>query len=130
MSSGPDGASCGAGERHANGPADLPPATKYGHWEGGEPVFLGDPVADAVVDICLELAAQLWVVKTRLHQLERAVQDSGGRVEELIESYQPSADEAWQAQRQAFVASVLRPIQRLEGLHGELREPISGAREG
>jgi len=72
--------------------------------------FLGDVRLDALIDVLLEISAQLWVLKRRNGLLEAALADAGVLPPGAVEDYRPDADlkAALQEQRAAFVAAIFR----------------------
>jgi len=70
------------------------------------PVYLGDPVADALLHVACELTAELWSVKRRLRLLEAEVEALGGRPLDQLPVSDEEARLSALAARE-FVASVL-----------------------
>lgn len=78
------------------------------------PVYLGDPVADALTHVVCELTAELWSVKRRLRLMEAELEASGGTPLNEV----PISDEEAQVSAlaaQEFAASVLGALQGLPG---------------
>lgn len=74
-----------------------------------ELVFLGHPALDAVVDVCLELATELWVTRRRLEVVEGQLVASStiSAPDDLCaEALAESDHDA----RDAFVRQVLGPL--------------------
>jgi hypothetical protein len=70
-----------------------------------EPAFFDNPAIDNLISVTLELGAELWVQRERCRVLEKLLAEKGLVSAELIERYQPSAEEAAsaKAERDAFV---------------------------
>jgi hypothetical protein len=78
------------------------------------PVYLGDPVADALIHVVCELTAELWSVKRRLRLLEAELEARGGTPLDQV----PVSDDEAQASALAareFVTSVLGALQGVSG---------------
>ena len=77
------------------------------------PAFFADSAIDQVVTMMMELMAELWVVKERVHTLEKVLSTHGLEVAEEIESCQFSADEKvrLEGERQQFVSTILRSFE-------------------
>ncbi len=76
------------------------------------PVYLSDPVADALTQVVCELTAELWSVKRRLRLMEAELEVRGGTPLDEV----PISDEEAQLSALAareFVASVLGALQGL-----------------
>ena len=82
---------------------------------GDNPTYFDEPVQDALVNMIMELAAQVWVNRERMSALEAVLEDAGQLNSDAVESYQPTADQAAarRVARDSFVADILREIQRL-----------------
>jgi hypothetical protein len=70
-----------------------------------EPAFFDNPAIDNLISVTLELGAELWVQRERSRVLEKLLAEKGLVTSELIEAYQPTAEEtaAAKAERDAFV---------------------------
>ena len=55
--------------------------------------YFDDVVIDNIMDALLELSASVWTYRDRLFILEKVLEKQGTDVSQLIESYQPSAEE-------------------------------------
>jgi hypothetical protein len=77
----------------------------------GDP-FLGDRRMDAFVDVMLEMAAQLWVVKRRNAVLEDLLIEKGALAAADMEQHSLSPDRAasLKAERAEFVATLFRSL--------------------
>ena len=86
----------------------------------GKP-FLGDRRLDALVEVMLEMAAQLWVVKRRNAVLEALLAEKGAIAPGDIEGHALSGDQAarLRTERGEFVATLFRSLSELP------TEPIS-----
>lgn len=73
-----------------------------------EPAFFQDPTIDHLVAAVLELGAELWVQRERLRVVEKLLARHGVVTAEMIEQYQPTAEESEQAraERDAFIGRV------------------------
>ena len=73
-----------------------------------EPAFFDNPAIDNLVAVTLELGAELWVQRERMRAVEALLAQKGMVTPELIEQYQPTAEEAERAriEREAFVSRV------------------------
>jgi hypothetical protein len=79
----------------------------------GKP-FLGDRRLDALVDVVLEISAQLWVAKRRGTMLESLLIEKGVFSPEELEQHVPSADPAaLRAARGEFVGTIFRSLAEL-----------------
>lgn len=77
--------------------------------------FLGDRKSDAMMDVMLEMAAQIWVLKRRNSILEKLLDEKGILSREAIESFSFTKDAA-AAQRQVraeFVGKIFRSVESL-----------------
>lgn len=77
--------------------------------------FLGDRRLDAMMDVMLELSAQLWTVKRRNAALEAILTESGSLAPAAIETFRFSPEEtaAMREDRAAFVATLFRSMAEL-----------------
>jgi len=77
--------------------------------------FLGDRRLDAMMDVMLELSAQVWMVKRRNVALEAILTESGGLAPAAIETFTFSPEEtaAMREDRAAFVATLFRSMASL-----------------
>lgn len=80
------------------------------------PYFLDDPVIDALVEVCLELGAELWTTRARLARLERLLEVDGQPVAELLEEKVDDEGDraAWVAERDRFVERIFGVLARRE----------------
>ena len=74
--------------------------------------FFRDPTVDRVLGVVMELAAEVYVLRDRLHTVERLLQDSGTLDLTQLESYEPTETERAQrlAERDALIARILAPM--------------------
>ena len=101
-------------ERNSDGPAGQTP-------EGGAPlvgdypVYFNDPVQDAMMNMILELSAQLWINIDRLHALEDLLARQGVVSAADLHSYKPDAERAvaLKARRERFTHDILRDLKSL-----------------
>ncbi|MFI9625886.1 hypothetical protein [Streptomyces sp. NPDC052042] len=82
---------------------------------GPHPVFLRDPATDALVTVCLELAAELWVTRSRLHHLEGLLTVAGRPAGEVLDSKvgKPADAEALAQARDEFVRNIFGSLANL-----------------
>ena len=82
---------------------------------GDNPTYFDDPVQDALVNMIMELAAQVWVNRERMAALEVVLEERGGLESDAVESYRPSPERAarLRQERDRFVAGIMKEIQRL-----------------
>ncbi len=80
----------------------------------GKP-FLGDRRLDALVEVLLETAAQLWVAKRRGTMLESLLVEKGVFAPEELEQHLPSAENAaaMRTARGEFVSTLFRSLAEL-----------------
>jgi len=79
--------------------------------------FFRDPTVDRVLGVVMELAAEVYVLRDRLHTVERLLQHSLDLAE--LEGYEPTEAERAQrlAGRDALIARILAPM------HAEFESP-------
>jgi len=77
--------------------------------------FLGDRRLDAMMDVMLEMAAQVWVLKRRNAVLEGVLAAQGALDPEAIERFTFTPDEtaAMRESRAAFVSTIFRSLAEL-----------------
>ena len=89
--------------------------------EGKRPRFFPESGADEMVSMMLELMSEVWVLRERLHALEKVAADQGVELTAGIEAWQPDEAEAQQlaATRAEFIANVTRSLgaNNVPGLH-------------
>jgi len=74
--------------------------------------FFPDPNVDRVLGVVMELAAEVYVLRDRLHMLEALLARSGVLTPADLDSYEPSEPEREQrlAERDALIARILAPM--------------------
>jgi hypothetical protein len=74
--------------------------------------FFPDPNVDRVLGVVLELAAEVYVLRERLHTLEQLLERSGTLSPSDLESHSPTDAERAQrlAERDALLARILAPM--------------------
>jgi hypothetical protein len=74
--------------------------------------FFPDPNVDRVLGVVMELAAEVYVLRDRLHTVETLLARSGALSAAEVDAYQPSEDERAQrlAERDALIARILAPM--------------------
>ncbi len=67
--------------------------------------FMDDPALDHLMTALVSVSTEIWVQARRMKIVERLLEDHGKVTQEMIESYQPSAEEeaAWQSERDRFI---------------------------
>ena len=82
---------------------------------GDYPVYFKDPVQDAMMNMILELSAQLWMSIDRMHALEDLLARQGVVSAADLDGYQPGAERAaaLKARRERFTHDILRDLKRL-----------------
>ena len=95
---------------------------------GDYPVYFRDPVQDAMMNMILELSAQLWMSMDRLYALEDLLSRQGVVTADALDGYQPDAERAaaLKARRERFTHDILRDLKLLtEGATTPRAEPDS-----
>lgn len=84
---------------------------------GDSPVFLSDPVQDALMRMVMEISAELWVERERRMALEDVLVQSGVIAADAVENYLPDSDrsEEIRAQRDALVNGIYKELKRMMG---------------
>jgi hypothetical protein len=79
-----------------------------------EPAFFDNPAIDNLIAVTLELGAELWVQRERMRIVEKLLAEKGVVTPELIEQYQPGAEELARsrAERDAFVNRIFGAFAR------------------
>ncbi len=67
--------------------------------------FMADPALDHMMTALVSISTELWVQARRMKITERLLEDHGKVTREMIESYQPSAEEEAAGGRNATVSS-------------------------
>lgn len=82
---------------------------------GDNPSYFADPIQDALVNMVMELAAQVWVNRERMAALEAVLEERGELPADAVEGYRPDPQRAarLRQERDRFVADLLKEIQRL-----------------
>lgn len=82
---------------------------------GESPVFLKDPVQDALMRMVMEISAELWVERERRMALEDVLVQAGAIAADAVENYSPDSDraEAIRAQRDALVNGIFKELKRM-----------------
>lgn len=78
----------------------------------GEYRALPDPVSDRIFDVLMCLAAEVWTVRDRLRLAETALAEHGIDIGAAIDGVRdrPAALAAMTAERDVFIARLLRPL--------------------
>ena len=95
---------------------------------GDYPVYFKDPVQDAMMNMILELSAQLWMSMDRLFALEDLLARQGVVTSAALEGYRPDAERAaaLKVRRERFTHDILRDLKMLtEGATSLPAEPGS-----
>ncbi len=82
---------------------------------GDYPVYFKDPVQDAMMNMILELSAQLWMSMDRVYALEDLLSRQGVVSFADLDGYQPDAERAaaLKARRERFTHGILRDLKLL-----------------
>lgn len=80
-----------------------------------EPSFLPNPILDRLVDVVLELGAELWIERDRRRVLETVLEERGIVTAEMIEHHRDTPE-----QRAARLAERDRLVKRLYDALGKL----------
>ncbi|MXW21094.1 MAG: hypothetical protein F4Z95_09855 [Gammaproteobacteria bacterium] len=82
---------------------------------GDYPVYFNDPVQDAMMNMILELSAQLWMSMDRMYALEDLLSRQGVVSTADLDGYRPDAEraKALRARRQRFTHDILRDLKAL-----------------
>jgi hypothetical protein len=74
--------------------------------------FFRDPTVDRVLGVVMELAAEVYVLRDRVHTLEQVLERSGALHLADLEGYAPSPEERAErlAERDALIARILAPM--------------------
>lgn len=82
---------------------------------GDYPVYFKDPVQDAMMNMILELSAQLWMSMDRMHALEDLLSRQGVVSTADLDGYRPDAERAaaLRARRERFTHDILRDLKLL-----------------
>ena len=93
---------------------------------GDYPVYFRDPVQDAMMNMILELSAQLWMSMDRMYALEDLLSRQGVVSTADLDGYRPDAEraKALRARRERFTHDILRDLKSLtEGAASAPAEP-------
>ena len=82
---------------------------------GDYPVYFKDPVQDAMMNMILELSAQLWMSMDRVYALEDLLSRQGVVSSDDLDGYQPDAERAaaLKTRRERFTHGILRDLKLL-----------------
>ena len=82
---------------------------------GDYPVYFKDPVQDAMMNMILELSAQLWMGMDRLYALEDLLSRQGVVSAADLDGYRPDKERAasLRARRERFTHDILRDLKLL-----------------
>jgi hypothetical protein len=74
--------------------------------------FYPDPNVDRVLGVVMELAAEVYVLRERLHAMERLLEQAGILSAQDLDSYEPGQEERARrlAERDALIARILAPM--------------------
>jgi hypothetical protein len=77
-----------------------------------EQTFFKDPAIDRVLGVAMTLAAELWVLRDRVHALESLLIEKGVAAQGALDAWRPSAaeGEALARDRDAFVHQVMQNL--------------------
>ena len=82
---------------------------------GDYPVYFKDPVQDAMMNMILELSAQLWMSMDRVYALEDLLARQGILTAAALDGYRPDAEraKALRVRRERFTHDILRDLKSL-----------------
>ncbi|WP_446830408.1 hypothetical protein [Candidatus Foliamicus sp.] len=82
---------------------------------GDSPCYFDDPLQDAMMNMILELSAQLWMSMDRLYALEDLLASQGVVKAAALDDYKPDAARAaaLKARRERFTHDILRDLKSL-----------------
>lgn len=82
---------------------------------GDYPVYFKEPVQDAMMNMILELSAQLWMSMDRMYALEDLLERQGIVSAADLDGYRPDAERAaaLRARRERFTHDILRDLKML-----------------
>lgn len=82
---------------------------------GDYPVYFKEPVQDAMMNMILELSAQLWMSMDRMYALEDLLERQGIVSAADLDGYRPDAERAaaLRARRERFTHDILRDLKLL-----------------
>ena len=82
---------------------------------GDHPVYFKDPVQDAMMNMILELSAQLWMSMDRMYALEDLLARQGVVTTADLDGYRPDAEraKALKSRRERFTHAILRDLKSL-----------------
>jgi hypothetical protein len=74
--------------------------------------FFPDPNVDRVLGVVMELAAEVYALRERLHTVERLLERAGAVTRADLDAYEPSPEERAErlAERDALIARILAPM--------------------
>ena len=95
---------------------------------GDYPVYFKDPVQDAMMNMILELSAQLWMSMDRVYALEDLLSRQGIVSTADLDEYKPDAERAaaLKARRERFTHDILRDLKSLTEGAAAAPEPTGG----
>ena len=87
-------------------------------FERGHPHYFKDPMIDHLLEVVLQLGAELWINRDRQLVMEHLLATEGEVTPEMIEQFEPSPEfrEELRAQRRSFTERVYGSL--YEGLEG------------
>ena len=96
---------------------------------GDYPVYFKDPVQDAMMNMILELSAQLWMSMDRLYALEDLLARQGIVTAAALDGYRPDAERAnaLKSRRERFTHDILRDLKSLT--EGAASAPAGSGKE-
>ena len=96
---------------------------------GDHPVYFKDPVQDAMMNMILELSAQLWMSMDRLYALEDVLSRQGVVTVADLDEYRPDDERAaaLKARRERFTHDILRDLKSLTESAAAASKPARGA---
>lgn len=83
-----------------------------------EQQFFDDPVHDRLLAICMTLASELWVTRSRLMDVESLLQNKGVITKEQLEKMAGEQPQQRQAALDAFADGVMAALQGKQASRG------------
>jgi hypothetical protein len=82
---------------------------------GENPAYFNDPIKDALVNVVLELAGQVWIGRERQYALEDVLTAAGVVGADDVERYTPTRERQAELKlaRDRFVADVFQELKRI-----------------
>ena len=81
-------------------------------FDKGHPHYFSDPMVDHLLEICLQLAGEIWVNRDRQLVIEHLLAKEGKVTPEMIEAFRPDPEmkESMKRSRQQFTRRVFNSL--------------------